>query len=50
MMRNTLAEVFLTLMLLSGASAMLSACHTVEGAGQDVSDTGHAVGRAVGTE
>jgi predicted small secreted protein len=49
-MRKSLAQALLTLMLLSGAGALLGACHTVEGAGQDVSSTGHAIGHAVGTE
>nr|WP_294530799.1 entericidin A/B family lipoprotein [uncultured Rhodopila sp.] len=30
-------------MLLSGATALLSACNTTAGAGQDVSAAGHAV-------
>jgi predicted small secreted protein len=42
-MRKNLAIVLLNLVLLSGASALLSACNTTAGAGQDVSAAGHAV-------
>ena len=45
-MRTKLAKALLMLFLLSGATAALSACHTVEGAGQDITDTGHAVQNA----
>ncbi len=47
-MRRSLATAFLSLFLLSGTTALLSACHTVEGAGQDVSSVGQAGERAVG--
>jgi len=47
-MRRYLAKGFLALMLLTGSAAVLSACHTVEGAGQDVSSVGEAGERAVG--
>jgi len=42
-MTRTLAKIFLTLFLLSGASAMLSACNTTAGAGEDLSAAGHAI-------
>jgi predicted small secreted protein len=42
-MRRNLAMVLLSLILLSGATALLSACNTIAGAGADVSDAGHAV-------
>lgn len=42
-MRRPLAKVFLVLFLLSGASAMLSACNTTAGAGQDLSNAGQAI-------
>jgi predicted small secreted protein len=42
-MRKTIAMIFLNLVLLSGATALLSACNTVAGAGEDVSAAGHAV-------
>jgi predicted small secreted protein len=48
-MRRTLAKAFLALMLLSDTGALLSACNTVQGAGEDISATGRAIGRAVGS-
>jgi predicted small secreted protein len=42
-MRDNLAIVLLNLVFLSGAAALLSACNTTAGAGQDVSAAGHAV-------
>jgi len=42
-MRPNLVIIFLNLMLLSGATALLSACNTTAGAGQDVSAARHAV-------
>ena len=42
-MGQNLVIVFLNVMLLSGATALLSACNTTAGAGQDVSAAGHAV-------
>jgi predicted small secreted protein len=42
-MRRNLAIVLLNLVLLSGASALLSACNTTAGAGKDVSAAGQAV-------
>lgn len=47
-MRRTLAKAFIALMLLSGTGALLSACHTVQGAGEDISATGRAVQGATG--
>lgn len=41
-MRKPLAFLF-SAMVLVGAASILSGCHTVAGAGQDVSATGHAV-------
>ena len=38
-----LAGLLLMLLILTGASTMLSACNTVAGAGQDVSTVGNAV-------
>ena len=38
-----LAGFLLMLLILTGASSMLSACGTVAGAGQDVSTVGNAV-------
>lgn len=42
-MRKTLKFLFVTLFALSGAALALSGCHTVAGAGEDVSQAGHAV-------
>jgi len=42
-MGQNLVIVFLNVMLLSGATALLSVCNTTAGAGQDVSAAGHAV-------
>ena len=42
-MTRTFAKIFLALFLLSGASAMLSACNTTAGAGEDLSSAGHAI-------
>jgi predicted small secreted protein len=39
-MRRNLALVFAGLVVLLGASTFLSACHTVAGAGQDISHAG----------
>jgi predicted small secreted protein len=43
MLRHGAARMILAASLLIGASAMLSACNTTAGVGQDVSATGHAV-------
>ena len=42
-MRRSLTDDFLNLILLSGTTALLSACNTISGAGQDVSAAGRAV-------
>ncbi len=42
-MRKSLAISFLSLLLLSGATALLSACNTTAGVGQDISATGKAI-------
>jgi entericidin B len=42
-MAKGLAIVLLNLVLLSGATILLSACNTTAGVGQDVSAAGHAV-------
>jgi entericidin B len=42
-MRTSLAKLFLALFLLTGASAVLSACNTTAGAGQDLSSAGQAI-------
>jgi predicted small secreted protein len=42
-MRPNLVIISLNLKLLSGATALLNACNTTAGAGQDVSAAGHAV-------
>ena len=42
-MRKQLAIAFTNLTILFGASALLSACHTVEGAGKDVSAAGREI-------
>lgn len=47
-MRVILAKAVVVLTLLSGTAALLSACHTVEGAGQDIYSTGSAVQNATG--
>jgi predicted small secreted protein len=42
-MRRSIAIVSLNVVLLSGATLLLSACNTTAGVGQDVSAAGHAV-------
>jgi predicted small secreted protein len=42
-MRKSLAMAFVSLFILSGAAALLSACNTIEGAGKDTSAAGRAV-------
>jgi predicted small secreted protein len=42
-MHKGLVIIVLNLVLLSGATALLSACNTTAGVGQDVSAAGHAV-------
>jgi len=36
-------SIMLTLLLLSLAAPMLAACHTTAGAGEDISNAGHAI-------
>ncbi len=45
-MRSNIAKALLTLFILAGAGGVLSACHTVQGAGEDISGAGRAVERA----
>jgi predicted small secreted protein len=40
---QSLAKIFLVLFLVANAGALLSACHTTEGAGQDISAAGHKI-------
>ena len=42
-MRSKLSVAFIILVILGGASTILTACNTVEGAGKDVSHAGHVV-------
>jgi predicted small secreted protein len=42
-MRRTTKLLALILFTLSGATLVLSGCHTIAGAGEDVSHAGHAV-------
>jgi entericidin B len=42
-MHKGLVIIVLNLVLLSGTTALLSACNTTAGVGQDVSAAGHAV-------
>jgi predicted small secreted protein len=42
-MRKSVATLFLSLIVLSGATALLSACNTIEGMGRDTSAAGRAV-------
>jgi len=42
-MTRTLAKIFLALFLMTGTGALLSACNTTAGAGQDLSNAGHAI-------
>jgi predicted small secreted protein len=42
-MRSKLTVAFIVLVVLGGASTILTACNTVEGAGKDVSKAGYAV-------
>jgi predicted small secreted protein len=43
MMNKTLARIFLTLVVLTGTSALLGACNTAEGVGKDISSAGHKI-------
>lgn len=42
-MRKSVATAFLSLFVLSGAAALLSACNTMEGLGRDTAAAGRAV-------
>ena len=42
-MNKTLAKILLTLVILTGASAVLGACNTTEGVGKDMSAAGHKI-------
>ncbi len=42
-MKKSLATTFLTLLILTGAASMLSACNTTAGAGKDISAAGKAI-------
>ena len=42
-MRKSLIMVLLSFLVLSGATALLSACNTTAGVGEDISATGHAI-------
>lgn len=42
-MRRAVAKVFLTIFLLGTAATALSACNTMEGAGQDMQSGGRAL-------
>jgi predicted small secreted protein len=42
-MTKSLAKLFLVLFLLTGTSALISACNTTEGAGKDISSAGRAI-------
>ena len=42
-MRKLLAAFLLNLLFLSGAAALLSACNTTAGVGEDISATGNAI-------
>jgi predicted small secreted protein len=45
-MHKNLAIILVSLLLLSGAATLLSACNTTSGAGKDISATGHAITRS----
>ena len=47
-MRTTFAKLLLALALVSSAGTLLGACHTIQGAGEDISSVGAAGERAVG--
>jgi predicted small secreted protein len=42
-MRSKLAVAFIILVILGGASTILTACNTVDGASKDVAHAGHEV-------
>ncbi|HJT05282.1 MAG TPA: entericidin A/B family lipoprotein [Stellaceae bacterium] len=43
MMRRAMAKVFVALFVLTSAGAMLSACNTTRGVGEDMQAGGHAL-------
>jgi predicted small secreted protein len=45
-MRENFAMPLVSLLMLSGAASLLSACNTTAGAGKDISATGHAITRS----
>jgi len=42
-MRKNLATILITLLVLSGGTALLSGCNTTSGAGKDLSSAGRAI-------
>jgi entericidin B len=42
-MRKHLTMLLLSLLVVSGAASVLSACNTTAGAGEDMSSAGHAI-------
>jgi entericidin B len=42
-MRNRIATILISLLMLSGSMALLSACNTTAGAGKDISATGRVI-------
>lgn len=40
-MRQRIATLLTALLVMSAAGSLLSACNTTEGAGKDISNTGH---------
>jgi len=42
-MKKSIATTFLTLLILTGAASVLSACNTTAGAGKDVEAAGKAI-------
>jgi len=42
-MKSKLSAAFIALVILGGASTLLTACNTVDGAGKDVAHAGHKV-------
>jgi entericidin B len=42
-MRKHMVAILLSILVVSGAASLLSACNTTAGAGEDLSATGHAI-------
>jgi predicted small secreted protein len=42
-MRKNLATILISLLVLSGGTALLSGCNTTSGAGKDISSAGRAI-------